>query len=660
MKYNNIFIFFFFPFVLFTSCTDFLEKAPLSSLSPEQYLTTEANIASYATNLYGMLPAHGATDWGTFQNDLNTDNMVGIDPSAIFAPGYWQVSQTGGAYEFEDIYRCNYFFDKVLPLVANGSISGKESNVNHYIGEVYFFRAFKYFEKLKALGDFPIVQTTLPNNLEALTQASKRAPRNEVARFILSDLDKAIEYMQDTPPIGGKNRLYKDIAHLFKSRVALYEGTWLKYFKGTAFVPNGPDWPGKNKDYNNNYTFPSGSIDAEIEFFLNEAMIESKIVAEKYPLVSNTGTFQNEPTDISNPYFNMFGDTEMEAYPEILLWKRYNLGLGVFNSVGEHETKSNNGIGTTKSMLDAFIMKDGKPIYKASLKVEENTSYWGDEDLLTITKNRDSRAYIFFKRPKDNNLHTPAGAQGVRVEPYPDITGSLTTFKYPTGYAIRKGLNFDGKHTYMNNSTIGCIIFRAVEAYLNYMEACYEKTGQIDVFADKYWRTIRKRALVNENYQYTISLTDMNIEAETDWGAYSCGELVDATLFNIRRERRCELMAEGFRPADIRRWRSMDQMITTPHHVLGMNLWDKMADMEQFKPYIREGVNVSNRTFSKYLAPYRILSNNIVYNGYRWVMAHYLEPIAIQHFLITGSGKAEESPLYQNPGWSLIAGEGGQ
>ena len=41
------------------------------------------------------------------------------------------------------------------------------------------------------------------------------------------------------------------------------------------------------------------------------------------------------------------------------------------------------------------------------------------------------------------------------------------------------------------------------------------------------------------------------------------GEIIDATRYNIRRERRCELMAEGLRSMDLHRWRSMDQMITS-------------------------------------------------------------------------------------------------
>lgn len=636
--------------VLFSACDEFLDKEPLSSLTPEQYLTTETNIASYATDLYNTLPVHGQWDWGRFQDDNNTDNMAYVTPSDMFAPGYWKVGQTGGSYEFSIIYRCNYFFTKVLPLVESGSISGTDGNIKHYIGEVYFFRAFNYFSKLKEFGDFPIVDTTLPDNLDELTAASKRAPRNEVARFILSDLDKAIELMQENPPTGGKNRLNKDCARLFKSRVALFEGTWLKYFAGTAFVPNGSGWPGKEKDYNSNYNYPSGSIEQEVDYFLTQAMIEAKIVAEKYPLAENTGTFQNQPTDPANPYFDMFGAMDMNPYEEILLWKQYDLGLGVTNSISEFQSKGNNGYGITKSMIDAFIMTDGKPIYAAG------STYPGDNNLMTVTNDRDYRAQIFFKKPGDNNFHSEAGQQGVRVEPYPDITSATPSLKYTTGYAIRKGLNFDGFMSNQNHCTSGSIVFRAVEAYLNYMEACYEKTGSIDGSADKYWKEIRRRAKINEDYHYTIALTDMNREAETDWGAYSGGHLIDATLFNIRRERRCELMAEGFRPADIMRWRSCDQLINNPYHILGMNLWENV-DLTKFGN-LKEGQNVSPKSFSKYIAPYHVFENNRVYNGYRWNMAHYLQPIAIQHFLITGGSDVSASPLYQNPGWPLIANEG--
>ena len=640
---------------MLVSCNAFLDLEPESNLSPAQYLTTEDNLAAYATDLYNMFPVHGTTSWGTWKNDSDTDNMAYANPSDAFAPGYWKVGQTGGSYEFTGIYRCNYFFDNVLDNFEHGRITGTTSGIRHYIGEAYFFRAWQYYQKLQALGDFPIVTHLLADNLEKLTAESVRAPRNEVARFILSDLDKAIEYMSDTAPWGGRNRLSRDCAHLMKSRVALYEGTWLKYFKGTAFVPGGTGWPGAAS--HPDYQYPSGSIDSEVEWFLKVAMDEAKIVADKYALVDNTGLFQSSATAAANPYFDMFGATDMSGYGEILLWKAYSDSEGVTNSVVEFAAAANQGYGITKSMVDAFVMANGLPIYASG------SGYPGDADLLKVTEGRDSRAQIFIKRPGDTNLHSEPGPESYQVEPWPNIVNSTASMRYTTGYALRKGLNFDGAQSVRDKSCVGSIIFRATEAYLNYMEACYESSGALDSDAQRYWTAIRDRSKVG-NWQTTIDNTDMNIEKETDWGAYSAGKLVDATLFNIRRERRCELMAEGFRAADVRRWRSMDQMIDPPYHVLGVNVWENLAANPDFLAAngnnLKEGENISPKDFSTYCAPYHILSNNRVYEGYRWRMAHYLDPIAVQHFLITGGGSADNSTLYQNPGWPLQADQGAE
>ena len=642
--------------MMLSSCNAFLDLEPESALSPEQYLTTEENLGAYATDLYNMFPEHERSTWGYWRSDANTDDMASAQPGDAFAPGYWRVEQTGGSYAFERIYRCNYFLNFVLPLYEAGEITGVEANIRHYIGEAYFFRAWAYFEKLKALGDFPIVEEPIADDLVQLTAASKRMPRNEVARFILADLDRAIEYMSETPPVGGSNRLDDDCAHLMKSRVALYEGTWEKYFKGTAFVPNGPQWPGASKDYNQGYEFPSGDIDSEIDYFLKIAMDESKIIADKYPLTENTGVFQKSADEAANPYFNMFGAIDMSQYPEIMLWRDYGASAGLTNSVVEFAAAANSGCGITKSMVEAFVMSNGLPIYDAA------SGYPGDADLLKVTENRDSRAQIFIKKPGDTNLHSAGGPESYVTEPWPNVVHSTASMKYTTGYAIRKGLNFDGAQSFRNESEVGLIVFRAVEAYLNYMEACYERTGSLDGDAKTYWSKIRNRAHVAD-FQTTIEHTVMEKEKD-DWGAWSAGQLVDATLYNIRRERRCELMAEGYRGADIRRWRSLDQLIDTPYHVYGVNLWEKLASDADFLAAnpggLKEGENVSPRSFGNYLAPYHIMQNNRVYNGYGWRMAHYLDPIAVQHFLITGDGDVNASPLYQNPGWPVQAGLGAQ
>jgi hypothetical protein len=83
----------------------------------------------------------------------------------------------------------------------------------------------------------------------------------------------------------------------------------------------------------------------------------------------------------------------------------------------------------------------------------------------------------------------------------------------------------------------------------------------------------------------TINATDMAQEVkgysngsgtEYDWGAFTAGEpLTDRTLYySIRRERRCELMAEGLRWMDLVRWRSLDQLKKQPYHFEGFHLWN--------------------------------------------------------------------------------------
>lgn len=632
------------------SCSDeFLDRSPLSEITPEQYLWEESQLASYTVNQYGILPSHANWSYGIFGNDMHTDNMAANDYAEKFIPGQWKVPQSGGNWEFTSIYRLNYYLNTVVPRWEAEGIQGSESNIAHYIGEGYFLRAFEYFDKVKTYGDFPIIKKVLADDKDVLTEASKRFPQSEVVRFIISDLDSAIMLLSDVAPTGGTNRINKKAAQLFKSRVALYEATWLKYFKGTAFVPNGTGWPGASKTYNSGYQFQAGSIDAEVDWLLGQAMQAASAVADNVVLVSNNGVLQQTASDPTNPYFDMFGAVNMSSYKEVLLWRAYDKGLGITHDVPHQAAISNSLIGTTRGMVESFVMKNGLPIYDAS------SGYQGDDYISDIRADRDERLWLFLKEPGQKNLifNPNSGTHVVPEESIPTITS--TTDRYVTGYALRKGINYDGQQYDNGKAYTGAIVFRATEAYLNYIEACYEKNGSLDGKADQYWRAIRNRAGVDPDYNKTIAATVLTEEAKGDWAVYSGGTMVDETLYNIRRERRCELMAEGFRNMDLRRWRAMDKMITEAYHIEGFKLWGPIQEWYEDDPSLTwggAGATVSSPDRSMYLRPYELSGNELVYNGYKWHMAHYLTPIAIQHFLITSEGNdVTSSPIYQNPGW---------
>ena len=154
--------------------------------------------------------------------------------------------------------------------------------------------------------------------------------------------------------------------------------------------------------------------------------------------------------------------------------------------------------------------------------------------------------------------------------------------------------------------------------------------------------------------------TDMSKEALNGWDAYSHGALVDATLYNIRRERRCEFIGEGFRYMDLIRWRALDQL--NGYQLEGAKIFGPMksifGDNLKYDQADEKNNNVSSPSLSDYLRPNQVTSTNQYYNGLYFYEAHYLDPIAVQHFMITSpdGSTVSQSPIYQNPGWPITAG----
>lgn len=651
-----------------SSCASYLDRPPYI-VTPEEFFKSDADLFAYSIARYGMFPTNSGYNIGTLAvTDNSTDNqMVQNSMGTRYIPGEWKVGQSGGTWHWGNLYTINYFIRTVMPRYAANEITGNMLEAKHAIGEMYFFRAYFYFDKLQTLGDAPIIYEILKDEKEMLLNASERKPRHLVARMILNDLDSAFSFMYETPT-GGKNRLTPAAVKLFRSRVALYEGTWEKNFANTAYVPGGPGYPGKKEGlvYNNA---------TEVDFFLGEAMKDAKYVADKYKLATNPANYdytRNDGTSQSN-YFEMFGTINQglhqAQFEEVLLYRAYNTGQQIAHYTGSYLINGGS-TGFTQQFMDAFVMRNGLPIYA------QGSGYLGDDSVNMMKIGRDSRFQIFVKGQGDI-LNDGA----TNKEPYKVPLFDISEQRATTGYMIKKGISRDPSQTNTGSyGTTGSIIFRAAEAYLNYIEACYEKNGALDGDAANYWRQIRERANINSDYNVTIAATDMSQEAQWDLGAYTAGTVIDPMRYNIRRERRCEFIAEGMRFNDLMRWRSMDQLATTKFMPLGFNFWSSMknrytpySDPTAKDPEVTEptpaqsgSVSAQNDPYSKgkYLVPLRlsIANNNLYKEGISWHPAHYLAPIAASHFLDATPTAAEgqgadlsKTKIYQNPGWGLEA-----
>lgn len=660
MKLKNIFLQAFAILggtMVFSSCDDFLEREPLASVGPEAYFTTTDHFAAYSIQKYNnIFSAHSGYSMGIGSGDGATDNAVsGGYSSTYYEPGYWKVPNSGGSWSFTDIRYCNYFFETALPKYEAGQVSGSKTEIEHYIGEMYFMRAAIYSYYLRTFGDYPIITEVLPDDKAVLMEKAVRQPRNKVARFILEDLDKAISMLQDWG-FANNNRINKQVALLFKSRIALYEATFEKYHKGTGRVPGDANWPGKRV-----HSSFSLDVDSEVKFFLQQAMDAAAQVADVVTLTSNSGVM--EPPTITttsgwNPYFELFSSEDLSSNTEVLMWKDY-LKSGSFSIThgAPAWVQSGSNHGLLKSYMESFLMKDGMPWYAAT----EAAPYMGDQTLDDVKANRDERLQLFVFG--ESNFLPNHSQQTAGTEQYfkPHPVSNRQEMQDRTGYRLRKYASFDPAQNVWGKaeSTTGCIIFRGVEAYLNYIEASYLLNGQIDSKAAGYWRAIRTRAGVDPDFNKTIAATDM--AQETDWGKMSGGELVDATLLNIRRERRCEFIGESMRWNDLIRWRSFDHMLTDRWIPEGCNFWDKMyeycnydengAEVEYDYSGV-EGANISDPAY-KYLRPYAIMkNNNPVLDGYIWAKANYLSPVPVREMeLLSPDESVSTSVLYQNPYW---------
>ena len=661
-----------------TSCSDFLDRPPLDQISPDSYYTTADQLGTFTINYYtSIFPNNSGWFAGVATFDDGTDNQASRGGnSGMYLQDQWKVPTSGGI-GMNAIRNVNKFINESEAKIAAGKVTGTPEQINQYMGEAYFIRAMLYYSKLQDYGDFPIELKEL-NIDNDLVEASKRQPRNLVARQILSDMDKAIDKLQVN--FASKVRINKNAALAMKSRMALYEATFEKYHRGTGRVPGDANWPGKNKEWNKNFTI---NQDNEVNFFLDQAIDAAKKVCDAVPLKTQNNHVMN-PSAIGqyngwNAYYDMFASPDLSKYPEVLLWRQFNSNLTPsLAHLTSNKLRGGASTGWTRGLVESFLMKNGLPIYASG------SGYHGDTTVDMAKTDRDERLQLFMFGESDvlgidqksidlANKKLAAGATPLTKILFNAATLFATdqASRDVTGYRQRKFYNYDPAmqlgQTF--SDVDGQIIIRVEEAMLNYIEASYLRTGSLDATATGYWTALRARAGITAPISTTIAATDMSKEADVnrpsyDWAAFSAGHPVDATLYSIRRERRSEFAGEGLRNDDLIRWASLDQVKN--YQIEGVNFWDQIYQNPSFvndkgvSLIIADGesnATMSAKTLSKYVRPYQIQkTNNILYDGYTFYQAHYLSPFSYQEMqLCSPDGTAENSNLYQNIYWPVEA-----
>ena len=499
----------------FSSCSDFLDREPITKPEAGNFLTGAIQVENYINGLYMTLPSFSKFGLGVRSEEKNSDNIIAEKYDARL---HGQNNQFSGASDwqtgYQNLRKVNYFFHNYKVPEAQ-----ENEDVLSLKGEAYFLRAYWHFDLLKKFGSIPVMDAFWDENATIAGLQIPAKTRNEVARFILSDLVEAKNLLHSRGKYSGI-RINKEAAMVLAMNVALYEGTWEKYHSSDDFA----------------------SSTNESNYFLGEVINWGNELfgcgIDLYKTGQNPG----------DAFAALFNSKDLSGMGEVLLWRKYSSDEGVFHDVNGNlkagVVDSEGAAGITQSLVDNYLNADGTFIDPTNEKFKDfKETFEGRDPRLIQTVMNEGAKFASATTATPMHLEEYTDEKKNTISP-PKLAGDGNT-RSLTGYHIRLGIDTT---LVSGNGETALPIIRYAEGLLAYAEAAAELEMWSDDIANKTLKALRERAGV----KYLAPAKDANF---TDFG-YT----LTPVLQEIRRERRSELALQGFRLDDLMRWKA-DKLI---------------------------------------------------------------------------------------------------
>lgn len=492
---NNIIALILSASVLVVSCD--LAEQPKAKAGRDMIFGSETGLLTYTNGFYEYLPDY---------DNAHKQNIT-MDNAAKNATGTYEVgaytTNTSTSWSWGSIRNVNYF------LKYNTSSNVSEPIRNNYSGIARLFRAYLYFNKLVQYGAVPWIDIPLEPDSPELYKTQDS--RDVIISKMIEDLDFAAANITEDKITPNSNRVNRWTALFFKSRVCLFEASFRKYHAtGSKF----------GKEY-----LKDCKITAE-ELYRQAADAAQEII-EKGPYRLYTGT----------PYANGRGSyrelfiSDNAVSQEVML----SLALDPVLQLGEANWYYNSStygphLCMTHAFAKTYLNLDGTPYND---KKGDTYKTFAEE-----TSGRDYRLNQTIRGAD----YTCKDKEGVFVPTPANMTGhSLTGYQF-TKY-VMDDISFDGGRTNYNDVPIA----RYAEVLLNYAEAKAELGTLTDADWEKTIGALRGRAGI------TGGLDKKPTTADPYMMSIYTG-VTDPVILEVRREREIELILEGLRLNDLKRW----------------------------------------------------------------------------------------------------------
>lgn len=507
-----------------TSCDDILDRPQKNVPDDTTFWKTESDVSLYANNFYpnyfigygqGWSASYSPFRGYTFSDDVcstgTQSNFTSSLPSSVAstsetAVGTYSTEFTCPSWNFAWIRKANIMLDRLETRMKNVLPA---ASYNHWYAVGEFFKCYSYCRLVERFGDVPYYETVVD-----ATNFDELYKDRDSRTFVM---DKVMEMSKDIlanmRTNDGSNKLNRYVAAAFISRWFLFEGTWQKYGEN-------------NQEYAKKY----------LDF-----------AREAAEVVMNSGNYA-----IDLPVRELWGSQSLSS-KEALMVRQFLDSEAVRHCVASYSNSTESQTGLNLAFLESVICQDGKPYTTSEL-----------------TKDQGNRALSLPEMAKTRDPRFEASISDVPVS-------ASSTLVYQNKFIDRAAWELNNTERaaqpiYQSvTNTNDAPVIRYAEVLLNWIEAKAElatmggaAVTQADI--DKSINVLRDRPLDAtakakglKNTEHMV-LSDINSSFDPKRDAD-----VDPLVWEVRRERRLEMVFEHSRILDLHRWHKLDYMDNNKH-----------------------------------------------------------------------------------------------
>ncbi len=560
-----------------TSCEDYLDKAPETTITSEDAFKNFRSFQGYVEGIYTAIPDKEKCNWCPSWNwgddevfnpeadDRMTHQVDLGNFKAWEETGNWLCGSGGnGSYHFGRLWnngwsairRCNMAIENIDKMV------GTKEEKDLILGQAYFFRGWFHFELMEYFGGLPYIDRVF-NDGEQFKEA--RLSYQECADRAAADFTKAAELLPIDwdETVAGQETVGKNQLRVNKITALGYLGKNYLW-AGSPLMKNGAQTGGANTyNYDEKYCEKAADAFAELLTLVESGLTQYALVEFNFDdtegddgvargIYDHTKS-KSAKTCYSDLFYTVSNGWQMPGSTEAIMrglsgennqanncnWNTSKVFGPKVAGLVEHDNVIHQ---PTANMIDAYGMANGLPI-------DDPESGWDPEHPY---KDRDPRFYHDIVFDGFKYVNAAAGKLEASKEylRYCSLyTGGAmrdVAHASQTGYFCQKLIPHTcniADQAYDYGHALHCYIpyMRLADIYLMYAEACAAvggkdyKSSKCDLTALQAINKIRTRC--------------------------GCGEVAakyadDQHKFidEIRRERAVELAFEGFRFSDLQRW----------------------------------------------------------------------------------------------------------